>query len=282
MISELNHYRLHAIRAISRKSRQTKFWGLGVFIVMSLGFAISSLLLVNAIKFTEVNIVSVEKQPLLTPIMVNAILVSLYLAFTSAISASREYDKGTLELLMYGPVDEGSFIFGVFAAQLAIFSITVIAAVGWTLVCIWQVNLTFQWSLMLIFLATFFMAAQLISLGLLMAMLGGKTRNSLVYFVLTVLFFAAIPLADMIVANLVTVTASTANDPMLIVRDVLKAIDSVISWISPYALLQNALDGVAAGSLSAYLLNMAVMAVETVLLLVGSVAVLKKKGVRNG
>ena len=282
MISELNHYRLHAIRAISRKSRQTKFWGLGVFIVMSLGFAISSLLLVNAIKFTEVNIVSVEKQPLLTPIMVNAILVSLYLAFTSAISASREYDRGTLELLMYGPVDEGSFIFGVFAAQLAIFSITVIAAVGWTLVCIWQVNLTFQWSLMLIFLATFFMAAQLISLGLLMAMLGGKTRNSLVYFVLAVLFFAAIPLADMIVANLVTVTASTANDPMLIVRDVLKAIDSVISWISPYALLQNALDGVAAGSLSAYLLNMAVMAVETVLLLVGSVAVLKKKGVRNG
>ena len=282
MISELNHYRLHAIRAISRKSRQTKFWGLGVFIVMSLGFAISSLLLVNAIKFTEVNIVSVEKQPLLTPIMVNAILVSLYLAFTSAISASREYDKGTLELLMYGPVDEGSFIFGVFAAQLAIFSITVIAAVGWTLVCIWKVNLTFQWSLMLIFLATFFMAAQLISLGLLMAMLGGKTRNSLVYFVLAVLFFAAIPLADMIVANLVTVTASTANDPMLIVRDVLKAIDSVISWISPYALLQNALDGVAAGSLSAYLLNMAVMAVETVLLLVGSVAVLKKKGVRNG
>ena len=282
MISELNHYQLHAIRAISRKSRQTKFWGLGVFIVMSLGFAISSLLLVNAIKFTEVNIVSVEKQPLLTPIMVNAILVSLYLAFTSAISASREYDKGTLELLMYGPVDEGSFIFGVFAAQLVIFSITVIAAVGWTLVCIWQVNLTFQWSLMLIFLATFFMAAQLISLGLLMAMLGGKTRNSLVYFVLAVLFFAAIPLADMIVANLVTVTASTANDPMLIVRDVLKAIDSVISWISPYALLQNALDGVAAGSLSAYLLNMAVMAVETVLLLVGSVAVLKKKGVRNG
>lgn len=282
MISELNHYRLHAIRAISRKSRQTKFWGLGVFIVMSLGFAISSLLLVNVIKFTEVNIVSVEKQPLLTPIMVNAILVSLYLAFTSAISASREYDKGTLELLMYGPVDEGSFILGVFAAQLAIFSITVIAAVGWTLVCIWQVNLTFQWSLMLIFLATFFMAAQLISLGLLMAMLGGKTRNSLVYFVLAVLFFAAIPLADMIVANLVTVTASTANDPMLIVRDVLKAIDSVISWISPYALLQNALDGVAAGSLSAYLLNMAVMAVETVLLLVGSVAVLKKKGVRNG
>ena len=282
MISELNHYRLHAIRAISRKSRQTKFWGLGIFIVMSLGFAISSLLLVNVIKFTEVNIVSVEKQSLLTPIMVNAILVSLYLAFTSAISASREYDKGTLELLMYGPVDEGSFIFGVFAAQLAIFSITVIAAVGWTLVCIWQVNLTFQWSLMLIFLATFFMAAQLISLGLLMAMLGGKTRNSLVYFVLAVLFFAAIPLADMIVANLVTVTASTANDPMLIVRDVLKAIDNVISWISPYALLQNALDGVAAGSLSAYLLNMAVMAVETVLLLVGSVAVLKKKGVRNG
>ena len=282
MISELNHYRLHAIRAISKKSRQTKFWGLGVFIVMSLGFAISSILLVNTIKFTEVNIVSVEKQPLLTPIMVNAILVSLYLAFTSAISASREYDKGTLELLMYGPVDEGSFIFGVFAAQLAIFSITVMAAVGWTLICIWQVNLTFQWSLLLIFLATFFMAAQLISLGLIMAMLGGKTRNSLVYFVLAVLFFAAIPLADMIVANLVTVSASTANDPMLIVRDVLAAIDSVISWISPYALLQNALDGITAGSTSAYLLNMAVMAVETVLLLAGSVLTLKKKGVRNG
>jgi ABC-type transport system involved in multi-copper enzyme maturation permease subunit len=282
MIRDRNHYRLNAIRTISRKSSQTKFWGLGVFIVMSLGFAISSMLLVNTIKFTEVNIVSVEKQPLLMPVMVNAVLVSLYLAFTSAISASREYDKGTLELLLYGPVDESSFILGIFAAQLAIFSVTVMAAMVWTLVCIWQVNLTFQWSLLLIFLATFFMAAQLISLGLLLAMLGGKTRNSLVYLVLAVLFFAAIPLADMIVANLVTVSASTANDPLLIVRDVLTAINGVISWFSPYALLKNALDGVTAGSTSAYLLNMAVMAVETILLLAGSVVTLKKKGVRNG
>ena len=281
MIGELNHYRLHAIQAISKKSRQTKFWGIGIFLVMSLGFAISSMLLVNTLKFTEVNIVSVETQPLLTPIMVNAILVSLYLAFTCAISVSREYDKGTLELLMYGPVDESSFIIGNFAAQLAVFFITVVAALGWVLVCIWRVNLTFQWSLLLIFLATFFMAAQLISLGLLMAMLGGKTRNSLVYFVLTVLFFAAIPLADMIVANLVTVSASTANDPMLIVRDVLAAINSVICWISPYALLQNALDGLIAGSTSAYFLNMAVMFGETLLMLFGSIFALKKKGVRS-
>lgn len=281
MNNEIAGYRLHAIKTISEKARNPKFWGIGVFMVMSLGFAISSILLVNTIKFTEVNIVSVEKQPLMTPIMINAILISFYLAFTCALFTAREYDKGTLELLMYGPVDESSFILGNFVAQLSIFFITVFAALVWAIVCVWQINLAFHWSILLIFLSTVFMAAHLISLGLLTAMQGGKTRSSLVYFLIFTLLFAGIPLADMIVSNLVTAAGSTGNDPLLIVRDVLMVVDSFISWISPYALLQNALDGILDGSISIYILNLSVMFFETLLMLIGSIFILKKKGIRS-
>lgn len=277
----MNRYRLHAIKTISGKARQTKFWGIGVFIVMSIGFAVSSLVLINTIKFTQVNIVSVEQQPLLVPIMVNGMLVSLYLAFTSAISVSREYDKGTLELLMYGPVDESSFILGNFLAQLFVFLVSVLAALVWTAICIWQINLTFHWDILWIFLSTFFMAAQLVALGLLTAILGGKTRNSLVYLVLFVLLFAAIPLADTIVSNLVVASGSTGNDPLLIVRDVLLVVNNIISWISPYALMRDSVNGLMDGSTTTYLVNMAVMFFETLLMIFGSIFALRKKGVRG-
>ncbi|HEY59151.1 MAG TPA: ABC transporter permease subunit [Anaerolineae bacterium] len=281
MEKSANKYRLHAINILQKQVSLYKFWGIGIFIVMAAAFAISSLILVNALKYTETNIVMVKKQPLLLPIMVNAVLISLYLALLSSANVSREYDKGIIELLMYGPVDEASFIIGNFLAYLKIFILSLVTALVWSNLCIWLLNLTFHWNILALFLASIFMAAQLISLGLLTATWGGKTRSALVYFVLITLFLASIKIADTIVVGLVQVNSSTINDPLLIVRDVLAFINSIIRWISPYSLLQNAMNAVLDQTPGVYLLSMGIMFTEMLIMLFSNILALKKKGARG-
>ena len=273
--------RWHSINIIQKRASQSKLWSLGVFVTMTIALMISSILLINGMRFIETNLLMVEKQVLLVPVLTNGILISLYLALLAAIGFSRELDKGTLETLLYGPVNELTFIIGSFLAYLKVFTITLIITLIWSNLCVWILNLSFRLDILGLLIASLFMTAELIALGLFSAAWGGKTRNALIYLVLVILLLGGVQIADFIVSGLVQLTTTTASDPMIVVRDILASINGITRWFSPFALGLHSMEAIIEQSYTQFFLNIGLMVLETILLLGGAIVLLKKKGVRG-
>lgn len=278
---EMLKNRWHSINIIQTRASQSKLWSLGVFVTMTIALMISSILLINGMRFIETNLLMVEKQALLVPVLTNGILISLYLALLAAIGFSRELDKGTLETLLYGPVNELTFIIGSFLAYLKVFTITLIITLIWSNLCVWILNLSFRLDILGLLIASLFMTAELIALGLFSAAWGGKTRNALIYLVLVILLLGGVQIADFIVSGLVQLTTTTASDPMVVVRDILASVNGITRWFSPFALGLHSMEAIIEQSYTQFFLNIGLMVLETILLLGGAIVLLKKKGVRG-
>ncbi len=281
MANNKNTYRFHAIRVIMDRVSQTKFWGIGIFLTMAVSLAFSSVLLVNYLKYTDTNIISVEKQPLMVPILLSVILVSLYLSLVVSLNVSQEYNNNTIEMLLFGPVDEAAYMLGNFLAQIKIFGFTLVAILLWLNFSIWLLNLDFRSDMFAMLFASIFMCGQLVAFGLLIAAWGGKKRNTLVYFLLVILLIGGIQAADIIVSTLVQIQQPTATDPLVVVRNVLSSLSQIIKWVSPYSQLNSAYDALMNNSISGYLGMLGLMIAEMGVMLTGSILLLKKKGVRG-
>lgn len=274
-------YRFHAIRVIVARVSQSKLWGVGIFLTLTASFTISTILLLNLVRYTQANILIIEQQPLTTPIMVTVILVSLYLSLVISLNVSQEYQNSTLEMLMVGPVDEIAYMLGNFLAQIQVFLYTLITTLVWSNLIVWLLNLSFRLDVFAMFLAAVLMAGELIAFGLLVAAWGGKTRNTLVYFLLVILLIGGLQIADIVVATLVQVRESTISDPLVVVRNALSWVSQLIGWISPYSQLNQSFEAILSRSFGRFFFILVLMAMQMSLMLAGSIALLKKKGVRG-
>lgn len=272
---------IHAIDVIQDRVSRSRLWHLGFFLSLAAAFLAASLLLVNTFRFAVVNIVLIERQLLSVPVLVISLVLSLYLALGASVAVSREYDRGTLEMLLYGPVDELAFFAGNFWAHLKLFVGALAVTFIWANLIVFLFNLSFNLNILLLMLGSVLMAAELIAFGLLSAVVGGKTRNALVVFVLVLVLLAGIQVGDAIVADLVTVTGSTANDPLLFLRDVLAFLNKGIRWISPYAQVQAAFQAVLNRAWGEFALMLGLMLIEGAGLFFWGVRILSRKGVRT-
>lgn len=282
MIENTNRQlRWYAINILQERVSKSKFWELGIFVVLAIGFTISTILLANLIKYLQTNLLLIEKQPLLIPILANSILVSLYLSVQTSIIASRELDKGTLEMLLYGPVDESAYILSNFLANFKIIILTLLVSLIWSNFCTWILNLSFNINIFGILLASLIMASVLISFGIFTAFWGGKTRNALIYFILILLILGTIQIGDAIISGLVQVQKATVSDPAIMIRNILAALNSVIKWLSPFSLSLNAMQVIVDQNIGEFFIYIGIMLLECVPLLLGAILLLKKRGVRS-
>jgi ABC-type transport system involved in multi-copper enzyme maturation permease subunit len=280
MRKKLSHY-WHAINTLQDRASRSRLWHIGFFLSVAAAFLAASLLLINTFQFATVNIVLVERQILSVPVLVISLVISLYLALGAAASVSREYDNGTLEMLMYGPVDELAFFAGNFWAHFKLFLGALAVTFIWANLIVWLFNLSFNLNVLLLMLAGVLMAVELIAFGLLSAVVGGRTRNALVVFVLALVFLAGIQVGDSIVTDLVTVGGATANDPLLFLRDILAFLNRIFRWISPYAQVQTAFQAVLDRAWAEFALTLGLMFLEGAVLFFLGVRILSRKGVRT-
>jgi hypothetical protein len=271
---------LHPISVIQQRIQKKQLWSLGFFIAVSVSLVSASLILINEFRYLELNIIIVERQILSTPILIMCLLISLYLGISASVNLSREYDRGTLELLLYGPVDEVVFIFSNFWAEFQLFYWSAIGVFVWSNFIVWLYNLAFDLNVLLILLGCGLMAAEIIAFGLLTAVWGGKTRNALVVYILILAVMAGIQIGDTIVANLVLFSGSTATDPLIVLRNVLEKANGIFRWISPYAQLQKAIQALLDGIWPEFTLMLGMMLLEAGILLFLSIRLLVRKGVR--
>ncbi len=276
-----NLYRAHAVTVLQKRMSRSKFWGWGIFVTMSIAFGVSSVLLVNIIRFGRMNLLLVSKQPLLLPVLINAVMVSLYLALLASLDVTREYTSGTLETLMAGPVDEFSFLAGIMAAMMKVFLVTLLMALVWAYFCAWALNFSINLDIAGLLFTTLFMAGEIIAFGLLTAVWGGKRKHALVYFIMIVLFVGGVQLADFIVAGMVQFGGAKSAGSLIYLRNVLETIYRLLRWVSPYSQVRTAMQAFLDRRVLAFLFSMGSMALEAVVFFAGSVLILKRKGTRG-
>lgn len=257
------------------------FWKIGIYLTASLALFISSLVLINLFRFTEKNLVMVSRQPLIFSLLVFIYIASLFLALTNLSLISREYDKGTLEVLMFGPVDETVYIIGVFSAYLEIFFYCSVGLFVWSNISIWIFNLAFNYDILLILVGANFIAGAFISFGSLIAVLGGKARNAMTYFVLILLLLGGIKVGDLVIAAFLQIKSNTISDPAIFLRNILMGMNRMISWISPFGLMEKIVNEVNNMHYLDYIYILIIITLEIIISLGGAVLILKKKGARG-
>lgn len=273
--------RWHAAQSIQARTSQSVFYGLGIYITMTVALIIAAVIVNNSLRFTEQNILFVSRQPIFLPILVNTIVTSIYLALSTSIIVSRERDQGTLETLMHGPVDETAFLLGNFLAQLKVYGGLVLVAFVWANLLTWVLHLQYSFELAIVLITSIATTAAIIALGLFVAMWGGRSRTTLVYFILIILVIVGIQISDEIVSNLVLASNPTFNDPLITVRNVLASATSIVKWLSPYSQLEQAMGALLDRAYLNYLVYLGVVLLQGTAFFTGSIWLLRRKGIRD-
>jgi hypothetical protein len=271
----------HAVQVLQDRGSQSSLYGLGIYITLTIGLLIASLVLHNSIRFTERNLIFVSLQPLFLPVFINVGLVAFYLALVSSVTISRERDRGTFEVLLFGPVNETAFILGAFISQIKVYLGALVVTLIWGNLITWILHLSFSFGLVWMLLTSIGMAGVVIAYGILTAVWGGRTRTSLVYFFLVVLILAGIQVGDQVVSGIVNSMGQSSADSLLLLRNVLGMLSNFTQWISPYSQLSQSMDALADGLLAPYLFHLVILLAQGFLLLVVSILILKKKGARG-
>jgi hypothetical protein len=271
---------LQSALVIQDRNSSSAFFGIGLYITIFFGLLAASLILQNSIRSAETNQVFVSSQPFFLPLLICTALLALFLAILASVRVSRERDRGTLEVLAYGPVNEASFLCGIFLAYLKIYLQALLIIFIWANMVTWILHLAFSIKILSMLLTSSLMAAVLIAFGLLTAVMGGKTRTALVYFFLIILLLGSIQIGDQILAVFIQ-SAQTISDSLLFIKDTLAAMSTAIQWISPFSQLTLTMDAIVDGQFGAYLLHFVILCAQTLLLFLAGIKILQHKGYRG-
>lgn len=268
----------HPAKVIASRLQQSIINNIGIYLIVTIALIGGSIGLNNSIRFVTKNIVLVSDNLLFPPILIMVMLLSLYLSLNASIHLSKEYDRGTYEILLFGPVDTRSFILGIFFAFLSIYLFVIIIFIIWANLSIFIINLFFSFDYVLILLASIITVGAMISFGIFIAVLGGRTRTTIIYFILFIIIILGIQLANQFVSSLPLVTTATSVDQIAVIRQVLEVLNYAITYISPLSLLKMMMDNISNASLGLFAFHLLLTILQMLLLLLVSHFVLKRKG----
>ncbi|MGL4648725.1 MAG: ABC transporter permease subunit, partial [Caldilineaceae bacterium] len=208
--------------------------GAAFYIMLSVTLLVGALVLHNTARTTERLLVLTAPAPLFAPMQIAGLLAAVYVAVAAAALLGRERDRGTIDVLLAGPANEGAIILGTYAAFMRLATIALFGVLAWTLAAALALNLAVGWQLLWLALLLFLAAAMLIALGLLAACTGGRTRTALALFMVVVGLLAAIQLSDQIVT---LALAQGSSDSLLLINRALGVVNGTLRWVSPFGMV---------------------------------------------
>ena len=266
------------MKALTKRDLYSTLSRWGIYIAAFLSFIASSFILKNFLDSIKENDILISADPLNYPLFISTIIISFYLAILSAISISREKDQGTLETLFYGPVSCPTYILGKYIKDM----LTYLVIVVFFLVYFWGVsfltNLGFSYGLVKVILVSIFSVSCIVSFGLFISSLTGKMRNSIIWLIGILILFLVIQVGQGI---LFSIPEEEISPVLTYLGNTLSVVSRGVNWISPFSYLTRGIDAVSLDNAFLYGLNIGYSIIYSTILLVLSIFILKRKGVRG-
>ena len=232
--------RWRVARLLAVQELRDALFGWSFYVTAAIGPLLSALFVYNSLNFVASSGLQILARPFYVPVLVTTTLATLYLAAWATLAIVRPRDQGALRVLFFAPVDAYGVIGGHLLAGIALYGLLLLVAASLLGLISVLTNLPFPPSLLVGLLAAPVFAAVAVAIGLCISTLAASSRSAMFFFGATLLVVLAIPIAYS--ALLSVPPTSRYYDALLFLRDLVRMLRDLLSWISPYTLLSAGLD----------------------------------------
>jgi ABC-type transport system involved in multi-copper enzyme maturation permease subunit len=263
---------------IARRDLLGMLYGPGIYLVVALGMLATLPVIAGYLDAVERNRVLILADAFTLPFFIAATIAMLFLALASVATIARERDQGTLEVLFYGPVDVRAYVLAKHLAHVLAYLPIGLGLAALMFAYAGMTGLRLPQAFALELLLSVFTAAAVTALGVCLSTLARGVRAGIALLgVLTALF-----LAIRVGSELLSGIAVTNNvSPLLVLRNVVLALDATAGYVSPFGLFQSGVDALVRQDLVAYVSMILLSCLQCAVLLTASARLLARRGVRR-
>jgi ABC-type transport system involved in multi-copper enzyme maturation permease subunit len=238
--------------------------GMGCYIALSLALIAATWMLLVDVRALDAAGLLVLADPFRPSVTVAILVLALFFAVSAAVSAARDRESGTLEVLFYGPVDELTYVLGKAGGLLLAYLAALPLLLASLALLSWMSGFALTPAIPVSVVLSVVPVAEIVGFAILLSIGIGRVRSAVLLLVGVVALLLAIEVAYRMV---LLVPISDPASPVLPLRDTLAALTAAASWISPFAWLERVVDGALAGAWRNALLSLAAALAYAVLMI---------------
>ena len=238
--------------------------GMGCYVALSLALIAATWMLLVDVRALDAAGLLVLADPFRPSVTVAILVLALFFAVSAAVSAARDRESGTLEVLFYGPVDELTYVLGKAGGLLLAYLAALPLLLASLALLSWMSGFALTPAIPVSVVLSVVPVAEIVGFAILLSIGIGRVRSAVLLLVGVVALLLAIEVAYRMV---LLVPISDPASPVLPLRDTLAALTAAASWISPFAWLERVVDGALADAWRNALLSLAAALAYAVLMI---------------
>lgn len=269
------HLRIAGILLLARREVGSVVRGPGIYVILTLAFLVAAVVVRSYLDFIAGSGTLVLADPLGSPLLFAVLTITGYLGLVAAAGLAGERERGTLEVLFYGPVDAAAFVIGKLVGYQCVYVLMAVALLGFLLMTAELTGIPLSGRAVLVLVASSLTAGSMIALGLLLGALTARSRVALALTGLVIVFFAAIEVGH-------RVAGSQPADSLLgSAAGLLSTAADLVGWVSPFRYLWRAQDSLALGQMIDVLVALIGTVVYALTIAGLAILVLRRRGIQK-
>lgn len=269
---------LRTIGILAGREFQMTMRSSATYTAIGVALGLAGWMLGNDVALVRSNGLMVHAAPFRGPLLGALLVVSFFLAISAVLSVARDRDRGTLEVLFYGPIDETTYLAGKLVGLLGAYVAVVPMVLAGLVVLGALTGFAIGLNLLVALALSIVPAAGIVTVGLLLSAAAKRVRSSILFFVTAVGLFIGAGVSYTLVSR---IPVEDPASPILPLRDALGAIDTALSQISPFTYLEQIFDWANVGSWAAVGRSLVLSLAGTVIVALLARWALRWRGVRT-
>jgi len=249
--------------------------GLPIYLMISLACLVAALLIKSYLDYVSANGTLVLANAFHAPILFAVLVSNGVLCLAAAAGLGGERERGTLEVLFYGPVDSKAYITGKLLGHLAVYVVVLVALLVFLVAASALTGMGLDTNGLLLLVSSLLPAASMIALGLLLAALVGRQRAAVALTALVLILFLMVDIGNQFVA------AQPADTALGSAAGMVAQISAVVEWISPFGYIWRAAESFSLQDTTGVLLRLGSALLYGLLLTALAIVTLTKRGVER-
>ena len=269
--------RWNAIQRIARQQARDTLYGWGLYLTVAVAILVAAVLVYNSVRFAGESGLNIVAQPFLLPLQFAVYLALLYVTVEAALAIARPREQGSLQVLFFAPIDVPVLNSAYLFAGLLVFLLFLLLLIPPLLILAWVTNFVLPVALLWGLVPSVFVAGATIAFGLFISSAAPSGRSAVLLLVAALLMLLAVQGAYAALLNIPP--TNRFFDALLFLRLFLRNIQGLLTWISPFHMLDVVLSSSLRGDWLMLLRQVGVALVGTIFWLAASIWMLRRRGV---
>ncbi len=238
----LTSVRWNAAQRIARQQARDTIFGWGFYVAAAIALLVAIVLVYNSVQFVGDTALNVVHRPFFLPLQVVTSVALLFVTIEAALAVARPREQGSLQVLFFAPVDGISLLTGNLLAGVIVYVLFLLLVLPPLLILAWVTNFVVPPALIGGLLPTVLIAAVTIAFGLVISTIAPSGRAAVLFLVAAMLALLAIQAGYAALLGLPP--TSRFYDALLFLRVLLRNLQELLLYVSPFRLLDAALAAV--------------------------------------